>query len=203
MKAPILLLSIFPLVLQTSIARDYPDNSTNPAAERPWINLFFNIGGQPARPHTYTEKPNLSLSLNIERVFFLSDNFLLTGGFGLGIDVKNPLAIYSVLDHGSEDPLLLGDRLLLLPHHITAGICVSRNRKLFIESGLGGTRIYNSPDKEYFLYPLAGLRFHPLERNKMMFRVYGAFPMQDMKSTSLMFQYIGFSFGWSLAKDPD
>lgn len=203
MKAHSLFLVFVCLLLQPIYSRDYPEKSASSVTERPWLNFFVNIGGDAARPHPNSKKPYLPISLNIERVFFLKDNFLLSGGLGIGIDVQNPLGKYIYLDSGSEDLLLLGDRLLLLPHHLTAGISINRKKNLFVESGIGRTKIINSPDRGSMLYPLAGVRFHPHERNRMMFRIYGALPLHDLKNTDLSFRYIGFSFGWSLAKDAD
>lgn len=171
--------------------------------ERPWLNFWFNAGGNAARIQTFRGYSQISLSLNMERTFFIRDNLILAGGLGLGLDFRNLLVPANWLDSGSEDPLLLGDRLLLIPHHLTAGFSIDSKRKLFIETGMGGSRIFNSPDRKYILYPLAGLRYQPLQRNRMMFRIYGAFPLQNLQDTGLAFNHLGLSFGWSLAKDLD
>jgi hypothetical protein len=203
MKARSLILVFICLLVKPVYSRDHPEKSASSVTKRPWLNFYLNIGGDAARPHPNSLKPYLPISINIERVVFLGDNFLLTGGLGIGIEVQNPLGKYIWLDPGSEDPLLLGDRLLLLPHHITAGISINRKKNLFIESGLGRTKIINSPNWNSMVYTLAAVRFHPHERNRMMFRIYGALPLHDLKNTGISFRYLGFSFGWSLAKDSD
>jgi len=199
-----LILFLICLLLQAPDSLGSPGYAINPEEdERPWLNFWFNAGGNAARRQTLRGYPQITLSLNMERTSFIRDNLMLAGGLGLGLDFRNILVPTNWLDSGSEDPLLLGDRLLLIPHHITAGISIDNKRKLFIEAGLGGSRIFNSPDRKYILYPLAGLRYQPLERNRMMFRIYGAFPLQSLKETGLAFNHLGLSFGWSLAKDPD
>ncbi len=199
-----LILSLICLLLQVPDSLGSTSCATNPEEEeRPWLNFWFNAGGNAARRQTLRDYPQITLSLNMERTFFIRDNLMLAGSLGLGLDFRNILVPVNWLDSGSEDPLLLGDRLLLIPHHIMAGISIDRKRKLFIESGLAGSRIFNSADRKYILYPLAGLRYQPLERNRMMFRIYGAFPTSNLKQTGLAFNHLGFSFGWSLAKDPD
>lgn len=203
MKSSFFSFSIILLLLAPPNALYSQENNTNHVTERPWLNFYFNIGADATRTESGASVPYFPLSVNLERVYFIKDNFFLAGGLGLGMEVRNPFAVIYFLDSGSEDPLLLGDRLLLLPHHLTAGFSITDNKNLFIETGLGGSRIFNSADRKYILYPLAGLRYQPLERNRIMFRIYGAFPTSNLKQTGLAFNHLGFSFGWSLAKDPD
>jgi len=86
------------------------------------------------------------------------------------------------------------DKYLTLPHHITGNL---GRGKHFLEFELGGTIIYGNTNQNYLIYPIFGYRLHPLNSNKVNFRLFGNIPFSGLNTEDILFSPFGLSLGIS------
>ena len=149
---------------------------------RPLNNVYVNLFGDASL-----------ISINYERLYFVSGKVFLAGKLGLGTNDESDLT--SSVDSDEYEGLTT------IPHHITANF--GRKRSLF-EFGLGGTIITGNIPNHYFLYSIIGYRLHPLKSKKMNFRIYSHIPISKIEwvwffpNPGFVYSPIGLSAGISL-----
>ena len=149
---------------------------------RPLNNVYVNLFGDASM-----------ISINYERLHFVSGKVFLAGKLGLGANIESDLS-------SSVYPEETGS-LTTIPHHITANFGRKRS---FFEFGLGGTIITGNIPRHYFMYSIIGYRLHPLQSKKMNFRIYGQIPISKFEWVEIFpnpgFAYspLGLSVGISL-----
>jgi len=143
--------------------------------DRPWNTIYINFGGD----------ASIS-SLNYERLFFKRPKFFFTGALGIGYN-KNA-------DDEFEGSIfqIQHSQYLTIPHHITMNVGKENS---FFEFGIGGIGIIGNTNKNYFLCPIIGYRFHPLISIKLNFRIYVSFPFDGFKNVEIWWFPIGLSLG--------
>jgi len=133
------------LALMRRNAIQGPSDSIN-TTSRPKNNVFANFFGAS------------TISLNYERLFFLSPSFFLAGKLGVGYRYE-PAWVFIVP---------AGYHYFTMPFHITANVGA---RKHYAEFGLGFTRDLNSPPPSSTDYVktkscvIVGYRFQPTKSN--------------------------------------
>ena len=132
-------------------------SSSESSNSRPANNINLNLFG------------DISLiSLNYERLFFVRPSFALASKIGIGYDQEYCLGFF-----GGCGSIY---NFFTIPHHLT-GI-IGKERRFF-EFGLGGTMRVGKKRKyvnRYFLYPIIGMRFLPLNSN-LIFRIFSQIPI--------------------------
>jgi hypothetical protein len=116
------------------------------------------------------------VSLNYERLFEVNSSILISSKVGVGFNEETQFCLFGPC---STPP----DRFVTFTHHITGNF--GQGKALF-EIGIGGTLFsgdsrndylsYPGPGKKYLIYPVVGLRLHPLKNQGFSLRLYGYFP---------------------------
>jgi hypothetical protein len=154
----------------------FAQNKTDTTDRRPKNNINLNILGDAS-----------IISINYERLFFITPCFFLTGKLGIGYNEEFKLNIF-----GPSSP---PKQYFAIPHHITGNFGKGRN---FLEFGLGGTIIDGNTKQNYLLYPIFGYRLQPLKSNRVNFRIFGSIPFTGLKNTEdILFIPFGLSLGIS------
>jgi len=142
---------------------------------RPVNNISLNLLGDAS-----------IISINYERQFLLSPNFILSGKLGLGYNTEFKICIFG--------PCSPPENYLTIPHHITGNIGKERH---FFEFGLGGTIINGNTTQHYLLYPIVGYRILPLRSKKISFRIFTQIPFSGLETDDIIFIPFGLNLGLS------
>ncbi len=175
MKKLILSTKLF-LCVAIAFAQEYNETS------RPLNNVYVNLYGDASL-----------ISINYERLYFVSSKVFLAGKLGLGSNEESDLTS-SVAPEEAES-------FTTIPHHFTANFGRKRSS---LEFGLGGTIITGKIPNHYFMYSIIGYRLHPLKSKKMNFRIYGQIPISKFEwagffpNPGFYYSPIGLSAGISL-----
>lgn len=153
----------------------FAQNNNDSNHIRPGNGIYLNLLGDASL-----------ISINYEKLFFVSSNFIVTGKSGLGYNEKFQICF--------GGPCWEPKRYVTVPHHITGNIGEGRN---FLEFGLGGTIIGGNTSQHYLLYPIVGYRLVPLKANKLNFRIFGQIPFSGLETEDVIFVPIGGSLGLS------
>jgi len=139
------------------------------------------------------------ISVNVEKQFIINSNLLLSGKLGLGYNREIIILCPGWMTGSLNCPK--PENFLTFPHHLTLN--AGKNRHFF-EFGLGGTLISPNAKQLYFLYPIIGYRFLPLNSNRMNFRIFIQYPLSGeglmgpvVLVEELTFTSFGLSFGIS------
>ena len=100
------------------------------------------------------------ISLNYDRLFLRSRFFFLSAATGVGFNKSNTFRLFS------EEKEQIS--FLTIPYHATANIGYNL---LFLELGVDGGLFIGPIPKKHFTSPLIGLRFQPLKKRWVTFRV--------------------------------
>jgi len=136
---------------------------------RPCNNLALNVND------------GALVSLSYERLFFTSSRFFIACKAGLGYNKEFELS-------NNQD----AKNYFIIPHHITGNL---GKGKSFFEFGLGGAIVQGETDKHYIYFPIAGFRFQPDEFEKLQFRVFVYYPIED--HPEILAGGFGVSLGYS------
>jgi hypothetical protein len=142
---------------------------------RPLNSIYINLLGDAS-----------IISINYDKQFLISSNFILSGKLGLGYNEEFQIC----LEGSCPSP----DKYLTIPHHITGNIGKDRH---FFEFGLGGTIISGNTPQKYLLYPIVGYRILPLQSKKVNFRIFGQIPFSGLETKDILFVPFGLSLGVS------
>ncbi len=154
------------------------------------IISFPTIGQEEIDYSEERPKNNLSLNLfgdglagiNYERMFFVHPSLLIVTKVGLAY--SESLNIFG----GSKE------YFILYPHHIT----VNFGRKyVFGEIGLGGSIVRGDGSKNYYIYPMAGMKFLPLRSKRICFKIYLQVPYSTRGVFNAFITPVGMNFGFS------
>lgn len=156
------------LISNVALARNTPIAKT--ITKRPTNSFYLSISGEGS-----------FVSANYEKLLLLNSTSFITGRIGVGY-AGNMLS-----ENNSPH-----ENYLTIPHHITANI---GKKKHFFEFGLSGTFITENIEKRYFMGPLLGYRFQPLNSNKLNFRVFGSLPFTAYYA-EILYIPIGASVGF-------
>jgi hypothetical protein len=142
--------------------------------KRPLNNVSLNFAGDASL-----------VSINYERQFIVSPNFIISSRIGLGHYVE--------FETCSLKPCIPPpDRFLTIPHHITGNLGKERH---FFEFGFGGVVIDGNTPQPYIFYPLIGYRVLPLLSKEISFRLFVHIPFSGIEVDGIFFIPAGFSFG--------
>lgn len=168
---------ILVLILSLSVTILIAKNNKESELRRPLNSTYINLLGDASL-----------ISVNYERLYFLSSNFMLTGKLGLGYNEESSF--------GGD----VVERFITIPHHITGNFGKGRH---FFEFGVGGTVMndgkeenFYGTDVNYLLYPIVGYRISPLNSGKVNFRIFGHIPTQTTNKFNNFIPF-GFSLGAS------
>lgn len=153
----------------------FAQNPGEPLDSRPLNGIYLNLLGDASL-----------ISVNYERIVFVSPAFALSGKLGLGYNKEFKLCLFGVCPPADE--------YATIPHHITVNFGKGRH---FFEFGLGGTLISGNKSQPYLLYPIFGYRILPLSSNKTNFRLFAQIPFQRLEKPGILFSPIGLSLGVS------
>lgn len=128
---------------------------------RPVNNIYINVFGDASL-----------ISLNYEKLFIIHPNIILTGKIGLGFNLGDLFC-----SNGSCSL----HNYITIPHHLTINFGIDR---FFLEIGYGGTVVNGNRNQEYLIYPLFGIRFHPLHVEQVAIRLYANFPFSIYRDYS-------------------
>jgi hypothetical protein len=164
----------------TSLRGDTLSTSEQPDLNyRPENNIFINILGDAS-----------VASLNYERLFFTDPkHFFIAVGAGLGIN-------YFVIihNHSNSATTYSTEKYMIIPHHITGNIGKGRH---FFEFGLGGAILAGPRAQPYLPYLTLGYRIQPWNKNRLHFRIFGSYPLQNLEKFEILYIPAGLSLGWS------
>ncbi|MES2678788.1 MAG: hypothetical protein V4635_02840 [Bacteroidota bacterium] len=147
--------------------------------DRPKNNIFLNISGDAS-----------VVSLNYERLFFINpEHFFIAAGVGGG---ANLFVKIHADNKGNTDYSY--EPYLITPHHLTFN--VGRGRS-FLELGAGGAMLFGPNPQPYFPYVMAGYRVQPWKTNRVLFRIYGCYPLESLDKFEILYVPVGLSLGWS------
>ena len=136
----------------------FAQNKIDTVNIRPSNNIYLDILGDASL-----------ISINYERLFFITPYFFITGKLGIGYNQQ-----FKTLMGTSPE-----EKYLTLPHHITGNLGKGRH---FFEFGLGGTVINGKTNQHYLFYPIVGYRLQPLKSNRINFRIFGSTPFSGLNS---------------------
>jgi hypothetical protein len=173
-------------VAQDTSRRAYKDtNITNPNQGepdldlRPENNIFLNILGDGS-----------IISLNYERLFFTDPrHFFIAAGAGVGVN-----SLLSIHFDNISGTTYSTKEFVVIPHHISGNIGGGSH---FFEFGVGATALTGDHARSYLPYLIAGYRLQPRRDNRVHFRLFGSFPLDDIEEYDLQFVPVGISVGWS------
>ena len=168
-------LILISLVLLISISVSSQNKGQELPEFRPENNMYVNLLGDAS-----------IISINYERLFFMSSNFFLTTKVGIGYNEEEQWCIFG----GCDPP----EKYLTIPHHVSGNFGKGRH---FFEFGVGGTLINGETDQNYLLYPFAGYRLQPFITNKFIFRAFACIPFSGLEAEDILFVPFGLCFGVS------
>ena len=166
----LLVLTISSISLSAQGKAGIPDTTDT----RPQNNIFLNLLGDAS-----------IISINYERLLFISPDFFLAGKLGVGYNEEFNICL------SGECP---SESFTTITHHITGNLGKGRH---LVELGLGGTIINGNTDENYLAYPIVGYRLHPLKSGKVSFRIYGSVPFTGLDTEDILFMPVGISVGIS------
>lgn len=154
-----------------------------------FLTLSVQIFGQ--KEIDYREdRPNNTIShstwgdgitgITYERLFFIHPEFLIVAKLGLAYSQN--LKIFG----GSTD------HFILFPHHLTANF---GRKYVFGEIGLGGSIVRGDGFKDYYIYPMAGIRFLPIQSKRIFFKIYLQVPYSIRGVLNAFITPVGVNFG--------
>ena len=162
------------LIISLSIAVTYAQDPNVVPDSRPGFIISGNIGGDAS-----------IISLGFEKLFFLKSNVVLAGKVGFGYNSES--WIFS-----SEEP----GNLFTLPHSFTVNL--GNGKRSYGELGIGGSWITNNSEHYYFIYPMAGYRYHPFKNPGFSFKIWVFYPFgqtSKVEETEVLISPLGVSFG--------
>lgn len=168
---PIVLMYV--LLITTALCAQDP---TELVDSRPKNGLYLNFLGDGS-----------ALSVNYERLFFLRQDFIISGKLGLGFNEEFQMCL-----GGCNS---VPEQFTTIPHHVTGNYGKGKH---FFEFGFGATYASSIATRYYLVYPMIGYRLLPLMTNKLSFRIFGQIPFSGLESTSFIFSPIGLSLGVGL-----
>lgn len=125
-----------------------------------------------------------------QMLFHQRESFFMTAKIGLGYDENFDFDFFTP----SVDLTFL-----TIPHHISANLGKGR---FYFECGLGGTLFFGGDMTRYYIYPIAGLRIHPLQNKGLSLRIFTHFMSQwEEEDSPGMFPF-GISAGFAFGKAP-
>ena len=146
------------------------------ASSRPGNSINLNLLGRAS-----------SVTLTYERLFPVSEFFLIATDFGGGYGKEIELGIDST---GTNKP----PTYLAIPHQVSFNIGKGRS---FLEAGIGGTAIIGNVYPHYIWFPVVGYRFQPLSSGNMKVRLYGNFLTVNTDNfRNIFFTPFGLSLGY-------
>lgn len=125
------------------------------------------------------------LSFHYDRLFEVSEGFMLSTKFGVGINQE-----FRICFGGCSGATEL---YTTFPHHLTAILGGGRHT---VELGFGGTYLSGNTTEPYFLYPTLGYRLLPLGNMQSTFRAFVQFPVNGFQTEDILFIPVGISFGF-------
>ena len=154
----------------------YAQNKSDSLLLRPLNNINVNIFGDAS-----------FMSINYERILLINSNFVLVNKLGLGFNKEFHLCF-------NEPCHFMPKKYLTIPLHVTGNF---GTKKHFFEIGIGGAVIIGNTEQNYLIYPIIGYRLSPLNKEKVIFRVFVEIPFSGLETDDFLFIPLGFSFGKS------
>ena len=161
------------------------------------LNIFILFAQHPCFEVRLRPKDNINLnilgdasilSVNYERLLFISRYTFLSGSLGIGYNEIVDFRFW----RWKEGPD--NKEYMTIPFHLTGNIGM---RSAFFEIGMGGTIITTDVKQKYRLYPIYGFRLQPLRSNNVSLRIFGSYPYNVHQEEYGVFVPFGVSIGYS------
>ncbi len=162
------------LILTVSGIMLFVQNNIDSTYSRPVNSIYFDLLGDAS-----------IISLNYERLFFISPNFMLSAKLGFGYNQEFQYCL-------NEPCSTNEDNYLTIPHHITGNM---GKGKYFLEFGFGGTQFNGKTTQPYLFYGIVGYRISPLNYNKASFSIFMQIPFMGFNTSTIFYTPFGLSVG--------